>query len=43
MPKIKVTMHSAMRGKVIVQGASATLEVSEFGAPKKIFFNAMSE
>src|SRR5437667_1466606 len=43
MPKIMVTMLRAMRGSVIVQGASLTSEVSEFVAPKKIFFIAIRE
>jgi hypothetical protein len=43
MPKTKVTMLSVMRGRVIVHGASLTSDVSEFGAPKKIFFIAIRE
>jgi hypothetical protein len=38
-----VTMLRVMSGRVIVQGASLTSEVSEFGAPKKIFFIAIKE
>src|SRR2546428_4645286 len=36
-------MLRVMSGSVMVQGASLTSDVSEFGAPKKIFFIAISE